>query len=176
MTILDALALPMRFAEALLGFVILGLMSFDVHVWHKYLAINASGEESFMLFCGLWGLLMAVALLIFKVIIRPSGREVEMGVAVADVISSIFYLAGWIALAAENNWSVLYNFNCGRLDGDFSKQPLNACRCTKASIALGAFAWVCWTISAVISVPPAIAASKGTGGGQSQAQQHDNPA
>jgi hypothetical protein len=46
--------MPLRIIEALLGLVILALMSFDVHVIHKFdfgFAVHPPGEVSYMLFC-----------------------------------------------------------------------------------------------------------------------------
>jgi hypothetical protein len=90
-----AFIFPIRVAQAFLALLILILDAYVVHNWSW--AAWSPSEANFILFCAVWTLL-AVAYLVFAPMHAPVAAH-KFGILAAEVLTTIFWFAGWIALA-----------------------------------------------------------------------------
>lgn len=110
--------LPLRAAQAFLAILILGLTAYDVSNW-------APSETNFLLFCSVWTLL-AVAYLVVTPGRYPTAAH-KYGILAAEVLTMIFWFAGFIAEAV-----LLTDTGCRRG---------SVCRSMQAATVFAAFEW-----------------------------------
>jgi len=157
--------LGLRAAEAIFGIIVLGTMAKVVAVnnqiyndYPDYYAdkdlFKTPSEFGFLLFCGLWGMIIAVVQLAVTLVLKLEGQQISIGQAALDGLTAIFFFAGFIAAAARLNASNNVFFGethtCSDLPGDY----VTYCQCLQTGIVFGAFSWVLWTVSAVLSAMP----------------------
>jgi len=145
----------LRIGEILFGVFVLSLTSQVANYFDKNFNVSIN-QVSFLLFCGLWGFLLGIALLLIpRLAPQPDAQPVVLGTFIADILTALLYFAGFIALAAifGNNGST--TVVCEHLSIVDSKTK-TTCQCTQAAITFGAFAWILWTISAIFSAKPVL--------------------
>jgi hypothetical protein len=92
-----AFALPLRIAQGFLALLILILMAYVVDHWSAFWSPDSA---NFLLFCAVWTLLAVVYLVLasFRFADHPAGHK--FGVLAVEVVTAIFWFAGWIAFAS----------------------------------------------------------------------------
>jgi hypothetical protein len=110
--------LPLRAAQGVLAIIILGLTAYDVSLW-------SPSETNFLLFCSIWTIL-ALAYLIVAPARFPTAAH-KFGILAAEVVTMIFWFAGFIAEAV-----LLTDLGCHRG---------TLCRSMQAATVFAAFEW-----------------------------------
>jgi hypothetical protein len=110
--------LPLRAVQAVLTIIILGLTAYDVSIW-------SPSETNFLLFCSIWTIL-ALAYLIIAPGRYPTAAH-KFGILAAEVLTMIFWFAGFIAEAV-----LLTDTGCHRG---------SVCRTMQAATVFAAFEW-----------------------------------
>jgi occludin/MAL family lipid-associated protein len=119
------LALPIRIAQGFLALLILILMAYVVDHWSAFWSPDSA---NFLLFCAVWTLLAVVYLVLssHRFSDHPVGHK--FGVLAVEVVTTIFWFAGWIAFAT--------------LLGDLpASQRWVVKRVGEAAVVLAAFEW-----------------------------------
>jgi len=130
-----AFALPLRILQ---GFFALLVLILDAYVVHKWAWTQWSpSEANFVIFCAVWTLL-AVAYLVFSPMFFPSAAHkfVVLGV---EVLSTIFWFAGWVAYAVFLGDDV---YICTRW---------NTCRVAIAADVFSAFEWLLFSATMIMA-------------------------
>jgi len=130
-----AFALPLRMVQAFFAVIILGLDAYVVHNWSW--ARWSPSEANFILFCAVWTLL-AVAYLVFSPMFVPDAAH-KFGVLGVEILTTIFWFAGWIAFAALLGDDV---YNCDRW---------NTCRVAIAADVFSAFEWLLFSATMIMA-------------------------
>jgi hypothetical protein len=110
--------LPLRAAQGVLAIIILGLTAYDVSIW-------SPSETNFLLFCSIWTILALVYLIVAPAQFPTAAHK--FGILAAEVVTMIFWFAGFIAEAA--------------LLGDTECHRGSVCRSMQAATVFGAFEW-----------------------------------
>jgi len=128
--------LLLRAAQGFLALLILGLMAFVVSDWHhtSYYTWSPS-QAKFFLFTACWTLL-AVVYLAFAPARFPDAAH-KFAILGVEFVTMIFWFAGWVALAV-----LLGDIGCG---------SWTACQVAEAATVFGAFEWLLFVITMVIS-------------------------
>jgi hypothetical protein len=100
---------------------------------------------------GIWGFVVAITLLVVKVIIKPSSGSVVIGIAAADIITALFFIAGYDICHFSNHVvlispsfiaaSTMEGLDCSKYRSPTPTELLTACRCVDSGIAMGAVSW-----------------------------------
>jgi len=120
--------LPLRVAQALLAILVLGLTAYDVSIW-------SPSDTNFLLFCSIWTLL-AVAYLVITPGRFPTAAH-KFGILAAEVLTMIFWFAGFIAEAV-----LLTDVSCHRG---------SVCRSMQAATVFAAFEWLLFSATTIMS-------------------------
>jgi len=129
-----AFALPLRIIQGFLAALILILDAVVVHNW-SWVTWSPS-EANFVLFCAVWTLLV-VAYLAFAPMFAPTAAH-KFGILAAEVLTTIFWFAGWIALAS--------------LLGDIRTcDHWHTCRIAIAADVFSAFEWLLFSVTTVMA-------------------------
>jgi len=130
-----AFALPLRIVQGFLALLILALDAYVVHnwAWSRW----SPSEANFILFCAVWTLL-AVAYLIFAPMFAPDAAH-KFGILAVEVLTTIFWFAGWIAYAALLGDDVAY---CDRW---------NTCRVAIAADVFSAIEWLLFSATMIMA-------------------------
>jgi len=139
--------LILRGVQAALAVIILGLSAAVINNFLKF-GIGSPDVINFLLFCSIWTFLV-LAYICFAPSFAPQLHN-QYGVLGAEVVTTIFWFAGWVASAA---WIAPW------------KSCLNdtTCGAAKAATAMGAFEWVAFMISSFLVVRAFMHTRKGAG-------------
>jgi len=92
------LALPLRIAQAFLALLDLILLSYVAAHWSNGYGSWSPSEVNFLIFTSAWTLL-ASAYLIIAPMRFPTAAH-KFGILAVEIVTAIFWFAGWIALAS----------------------------------------------------------------------------
>jgi hypothetical protein len=122
------LALPLRAAQLLFAVIILGLMAFVVDSWSGPYWTWSPDSANFLLFCAVWTILACIYLILASHTFahHPAGHK--FGVLAVEALTTIFWFAGFIALATF----------LGDLPG---RNKWHTKRAAEAATVFGAFEW-----------------------------------
>lgn len=120
--------LPLRLAQAVLSVLVLGLTAYVVSIWNP-------SEVNFLLFTSIWTFL-ALAYLIITPGRFPEAAH-KYGILAAEIITMIFWFAGFIATAV-----LLTDTGCRRG---------SVCRSLQAATVFGAFEWALFTATTIMA-------------------------
>ncbi|RPA76060.1 hypothetical protein BJ508DRAFT_12008 [Ascobolus immersus RN42] len=141
------LMLILRGVQAALAVIILGLTAAVINDFTKW-NIGSPDEINFLLFCSIWTFLV-LAYICFAQKFVPQFHN-QYGVVGAEVVTVIFWFAGWVATAARvAPWRNCLN--------------VSICHTAKAAVAMGAFEWLAFMISAFLVIRAFMETRKGAG-------------
>ena len=93
----SAFALPIRIAQGFLALLILILMAYVVNNWAN--GWWSPDSANFLLFCAVWTLLAVAYLVLSSIRFHDHPVGHKFGVLAVEVVTTIFWFAGWIAFA-----------------------------------------------------------------------------
>jgi len=123
--------LPVRVLQAIFAIIILGLTAYIIN-WELYYWGGSADTVDFNLFNAIWTLVIALPYLSIIPIFSPRYSHIY-GITAIEVITMIFWFAGFIALAAQLPSARACNWT--------------ACRCAQAATVFGAFEWVLFALT-----------------------------
>jgi len=126
--------LPLRILQAIFTVVVLGLTGYVSNWWSGYWHSYSPSEINFLIFASVWTILALVYLIIAPW--KAPAAAHKFGILAAEVLTMIFWFAGFIALAA-----FLSDRTC------FGK----VCSCAKAAVAFAAFEWAFFAATTVLA-------------------------
>jgi len=129
-----ALNVILRGVQAFLAVLILVLMAYVVSSWSWWGWSPA--RANFLLFDAVWTLL-ALAYLVFAPLHVPTAAH-KFGILAVEVMTNIFWFAGWIALAV-----MLGDSGCGRNS--------DHCRAAEAATVFAAIEWLLFCVTMILA-------------------------
>jgi len=130
-----ALNFILRGAQGFLALLILCLMAYVVHQWNYWTGWSPS-RANFLLFTSVWTLL-AVIYLFFAPIHAPRTAH-KFAILGVEVVTNIFWFAGWVALAV-----LLGDSGCGR--------TADVCRVAEAAVVFAAIEWLLFCATTIMA-------------------------
>jgi len=128
--------LPLRIAQWILAVLVLALTAY-VASWYNTSTLTASPSQiNFLLFCGVWTAILAVPYLTLSPRFFPTAAH-KFGILAAEVVTMLFWFAGFIALA-------VFLSNLLFCRG-------NVCRAAQAATAFGALEWVLFSATTIMA-------------------------
>jgi len=94
------LAVPLRAAQLLLAIIILGLMAYVVDNWSGPYWTWSPDSANFLLFCAVWTILATIYLILAGRTFANHAAGHKFGVLAVEALTTIFWFAGFIALAS----------------------------------------------------------------------------
>ncbi|PSN61588.1 hypothetical protein BS50DRAFT_503754 [Corynespora cassiicola Philippines] len=130
---LEGLVLPIRAVQAVFTIIVLGLTAYVVDsYWWGW----SPDSVNFMLFTSVWTIL-ALAYLLLAPTRFPAAAH-KWAIAGVEGVTCIFWFAAWVAMATL--WS---RIRCGSAGGP--------CGAGTAAIVFGAFTWLAFVATTIIS-------------------------
>ncbi|KAG9228296.1 membrane-associating domain-containing protein [Amylocarpus encephaloides] len=127
--------IPLRIAQSIFAIIELGLTAYVVNRWaHGWWSPS---QANFLLFCSIWTLLVLIYLILAPLKFpRFAHKSAILGI---EAVTMIFWFAGFIAFAV-----LLSDIGCG--------SGWWGCRVNQAAAVFGAFEWLLFMFSTVLSM------------------------
>ncbi|KAF2085823.1 hypothetical protein K490DRAFT_45903 [Saccharata proteae CBS 121410] len=127
-------ALPLRLLQLIFAIIVLGLASFVSHWWTDHWYSHSPDEVNFIVFCAAWTLLVLVYLIVAPW--RFPTFAHKFGILAAEVVTMIFWFAGFIALAVWLNDRICFG---------------SVCASAKAATVFAAFSWLAFAATCMLA-------------------------
>ncbi|KAF2002541.1 hypothetical protein P154DRAFT_618604 [Amniculicola lignicola CBS 123094] len=130
---------PVRGLQATLAVVVLGLMAYVAQWWSSHWRQLSPSEVNFLIFAPVWTLVAIPALIVvpWKLPHLATSMGGKIGLLALEVLTMIYWLAGFIALAVFLSDRICFG---------------QVCSVAKAGIVLSAFEWVAMAVTTVFAV------------------------
>ncbi|KIN01114.1 hypothetical protein OIDMADRAFT_54255 [Oidiodendron maius Zn] len=138
---LTPFVLPVRVVQFIFSIVVIGTEGYVANRFDNYFLGTAPAEVAFLIFCAVWTWLV-LAYVIGAPLVFPVAAH-HYAVAAVEIVTMIFWFAGFIALAANLGWCP-------------SGYHITTCSAADAGTAFAAFEWVLFVFTSVVAVIAAL--------------------